>query len=302
MPLKGRHILILLFISSVSFGNEGDETHADTINKCKLYTVAGSGAAIYAGGISFLSYVWYKDEERIPFHFYNDGAAYLQMDKFGHAYIAYWESYYAYKALRWAGLDKRRALIWGGPAGFVFQAPIEIFDGLYEGWGFSWWDMAANAFGSILFTAQQAILNEQAVLMKFSYSPSKYPEYHHILGESQLESFFLDYNAHTYWISANIKQITANQVCPPWLNIAFGYSANGMIFEFENPSYYRGEPFPQFERYRQFFISLDIDFSRIDSKKPWMRTILQALNMIKIPFPAIEYNQVDGIKFRPLYF
>lgn len=84
----------------------------------------------------------------------------------------------------------KTALLIGGPMGIVIQTPIEVFDGLYEGWGFSWWDMAANTFGAALFTAQEAIFDEQPVVMKFSYSPSEYPRYHPILGENNFMSFF----------------------------------------------------------------------------------------------------------------
>lgn len=300
----------LLFISLALFHiffksssqDLSNSPYSDSLVKSRLYSVAAVGSSIYFGGISYLSFVWYKDQERVPFHFYNDGKGYLQMDKFGHAYAAYWESYAAYNALRWSGMDKRRALIWGGPIGFIFQAPIEVFDGLFEGWGFSWWDMAANAFGSALFTAQEAFFDEQVVLMKFSYSPSGYPKYHHILGTNHLESFFLDYNGHTHWFSANIRSVTGISAIPQWLNFAFGYSANGMIFEFDNPTWYQGKPFPHLERYRQFLFSLDIDLTRIPAKRKWVRTTLKTLNLIKVPFPAIEVNRVDGVRFRPLYF
>jgi hypothetical protein len=274
----------------------------DTIVKPRLYGIIGSGTGLYLGGLSYLSFVWYKDHERVPFHFYDDSRGYLQMDKFGHAYAAYWESYAAYQALRWAGLDKRKALLWGGPVGFLFQLPIEVFDGLYEGWGFSWWDVGANAFGSALFSFQQALFDDQVMLMKFSYSPSGYPKYHHMLGETELQSFFLDYNGHTHWLSVNLRDISGIEAVPPWLNVAFGYSANGMIKEFENPTWYRGQPFPHLERYRQFLFSLDIDLTKIPARRKWVRTTLKTINLIKIPFPAIEYNRVDGVKFNPLYF
>jgi hypothetical protein len=277
-------------------------TYPDSISNKRLGKVIGYGAGVYALGISYLSFVWYKDHERVPFHFYDDSKGYLQMDKFGHAYSAYWESYAAYKALRWAGVDKKKALIWGAPMGFVFQAPIEVFDGLYKGWGFSWWDMAANAFGSTLFTLQEVFFDEQLILMKFSYSPSGYPKYHHILGTNHLENFFLDYNGHTHWLSANIKGLTGISFLPGWLNMAFGYSANGMIFEFENPTYYQGKPFPYLERYRQFLFSLDIDMSKIPAKRRWVRTVFSTVNLIKVPFPALEFNRIDGVKLRPLYF
>jgi len=59
-------------------------------------------------------------------------------------------------------------LIYGGMLGFMLQAPIEILDGMYEGWGFSWGDMAANAAGSGLVIGQELLFNEQVVKYKFS--------------------------------------------------------------------------------------------------------------------------------------
>ena len=295
--------VIIFFIVIRSMAQPGFiESYPDTLNRKRLYTVVVSETGTYLAGLSFLSFIWYKDQERVPFHFYNDSKGYLQIDKAGHVYAAYRESYSAYYALRWAGMDKKKALIYGGPVGLIFQTPIEIFDGLYDSWGFSWSDMAANTFGALLFTTQEALFDEQIMLLKFSYSPSIYPKYHSILGESHLERFFLDYNAHTYWLSGNINRLTGFQNFPKWINIAFGYSANGMIKEFENPAYYEGKPFPHLERYRQFLLSLDIDFSKIPTKKRWLRSIFRTVNLIKIPFPAVEINRIDKVKFRPLYF
>ena len=276
--------------------------YPDTLNKKRLATTIGIEAGGYIAGISFLSFIWYKDHERVPFHFYDDSKGYLQMDKAGHAFSAYRESYAAYYALRWSGVSKKKALVYGGPVGLIFQTPIEIFDGLYEGWGFSWSDMAANTFGSLLFIGQEAAFNEQVFLMKFSYSPSIYPDHYAGLGESHLERFFLDYNAHTYWLSGNLRKISGIQHIPQWLNIAFGYSANGMIHEFDNPTRYRGKPFPHFDRYRQFLFSLDIDFSKIPTEIKWLQKVFRAVNLIKVPFPAIELSKAGRVKFRPLYF
>lgn len=299
-------IIIIGFILFISIKSEAQvqfvQSYPDTLNKKRLQTVIATQTGAYLSGLSFLSYIWYKDHERVPFHLYNDSKGYLQMDKAGHAFGAYRESFAAYYALRWAGVEKKRALLYGGPIGFLFQIPIEIFDGLYEGWGFSWSDIAANTFGSALFMAQEAIFEEQIILIKFSYTPSGYPKYHSILGETQLESFVLDYNAHTYWLSGNIYKITGIKKFPKWINIAFGYSANGMIKEFENPLYYNGQAFPHLERYRQFLFSLDIDFSKIPTEKKWLRSVFRTLNLIKIPFPTIEVNRIDKVKFRPIYF
>jgi len=298
------YFVVILGIASMNtFAQQLNVTsYPDTINKKRLTTTIGVEVGSYLAGLSFLNYIWYKDHERVPFHFYDDSKGYLQMDKFGHAYGAYRESYSAYYSLRRAGVSKKKALIYGGPIGLIFQTPIEIFDGLYKGWGFSWSDMIANTFGSSLFIIQEATFNEQVFLMKFSYSPSIYPNYHAHLGESHLERFFLDYNAHTYWLSGNLQKLTGLKIIPSWVNIAFGYSANGMIYEFDNPTYYLGAPFPQLERYRQYIFSLDVDFSKIHTNKKWLKSVFKAMNLIKVPFPSIEFNKIDGMRFRPIYF
>jgi len=162
--------------------------------------------------------------------------------------------------------------------------------------------MIANTFGSALFSAQEVLFDEQVFLMKFSYSPSIYPKYYPRLGETQLQRFFLDYNGHTYWLSGSLKKLTGSKKIPAWINLAFGYSANGMLQEFDNPQNYQGNPIPHFERYRQFIFSLDVDFTKIPTKKSWLKTVFRAINLIKIPFPALEFNRIDGFRFRSLYF
>ncbi len=295
--------LLILLASSMANGQVKSETaYPDSIDKSELRKVILTESVSYAAGLSFLHFIWYKDTDRVPFHYYDDSKGYLQLDKGGHAFTAYRESAAAYRALRSAGVSKKKALLFGGPIGLVFQTPIEIFDGLYEGWGFSWSDLIANTFGSALFMAQEVAFDQQILLMKFSYSPSPYAAYYPPLGDTPVEQFFYDYNGHTYWLSANINSIVENSWVPDWLNVAVGYSGNGMLKEFENPSTYRGEALPEFIRHRQYILSLDIDFSRIHTDRKWLKMILRAANLIKVPFPALEYNKIEGFVFRPLYF
>lgn len=301
-----KKVFILLFtgvlMANMASSQSINNSYPDSNVKPKLYKAIAIEVGSYIGGLAFLQYIWYKDHDRVPFHFYDDSKGYLQMDKAGHAFSAYRQSYAGYKALRNAGVSKNKSLVYGGGLGILFQTPIEIFDGLYEGWGFSWSDIAANTFGSALLIGQEIAFDEQVVLMKFSYAPSIYPDYHSHLGETHLERFFLDYNAHTYWFSANLRKITGIQKIPSWLNLAYGYSANGMIYEFENPKFYKGRPFPKLERYRQHLFSLDIDFSRIKTNKKFLKTLFKTINLVKIPFPAIEINRAKGVQFRPVYF
>ena len=275
----------------------------DTINHTRLRTVIIAESAFYAAGLSYLQFVWYRNHASVPFHWYNDNAGWLQLDKAGHMYAAYFESAMGYHALRWAGVDRQKSLIYGGMLGLVLQTPIEIFDGLYEGYGFSWGDMIANTAGSALFTVQEAWLGQQVVRMKFSYSPSPYAQYRPwALGNTHGQRFFQDYNGHSYWLSVNLRGIFPASSLPPWLNVAFGYSGNGMLAEFQNPTVSRGIRMPDVTRYRQFLLSVDLDLTQIPVRNVYLRGLFRALNIIKIPAPTLEYSSENGLQFRGLYF
>jgi len=301
--LINRLIFTILFFSVIGVQSYANNPSEDTLNTHRLRKVLISQSAFYLAGISFLQFIWYKDHEPAPFHFYNDNKGWLQLDKAGHAFSTYYESYKVYKALRWAGLSDNKSIIYGGLTGMLIQAPIEIFDGYYEGYGFSKGDIVANTSGAILFMGQQWILHEQIIKMKFSYSPSPYAKHRpRMLGENHIQRFFMDYNGHTYWLSLNLNSATRIDNIPSWLNLAFGYSGNGMLGEFENPTWYRGEPFPYFERYRQYLFSLDIDLTKVKTSSRFLRSVFDAMNLVKIPLPTLEYNRLDGYKLHAVYF
>lgn len=295
-------LLILAFTSPFALQAQL-ENYPDTLVPGRLSKVIISESAFYVGGLSFLSFIWYKDHERVPFHYYNDNPGWLQLDKAGHFYAAYYQSYFGYEALRWAGLSRKKALIYGAPLGLILQTPIEIFDGLFEGYGFSKGDMVANAAGPLLFLGQELLFEDQLVKPKFSYSPSGYAKYREgTLGSNHMESFFMDYNGHTYWLSTNLKSIWPKSRLPAWLNVAVGYSGNGMLGEFDNPEYYRGEALPSFSRDRQYIFSLDIDLVRIPTRSKFLRGLFKHLNKLKVPAPAIQWNATDRWKVHGIYF
>jgi len=292
-------LIILLILQRPSFA-QNDSTQ---LNKKRLGISVGVTAASYTAGVLYLSEVWYKDHERVPMHFYDDNAGWKQMDKAAHAYIAYHQSRAGYEMLKWSGVNENTAIFLGGSLGFLFQFPIEIFDGLYEGYGFSWGDVYANTTGSLLFMLQQKFAGEQVVKFKFSYFPTSYSEVNpRVLGENALESLFTDYNAQTYWLSMGLHRIIPNQNIPEGLNLAVGYSAGGMLSEFKNPEWINGERAPEIKRYRQFFLSPDIDYTQFKSESKFVNGLLEALNLTKLPAPAIEYNTAYGWVFHFIHF
>ena len=295
--------LLLLFIL-ISLSTKAQTEHfPDTINKKKLAGIIVTESVFYVAGVSYLSFWWYKDDPIVPFEFFNDNAGYLQMDKFGHALTAYKESYLGYYSLRRAGVSRNKALYFGGPLGLFLQTPIEVLDGMFPGWGFSWGDMIANASGSLLLVAQELAWKDQIIKLKMSYQRSQYADLSpKMLGNNQLESFFYDYNGHTYWLSANLNKIVPIKQIPNWLNISFGYSANGMTGEFSNYTRWGGQNIPPVERYRQFLFSLDLDWTKIKTKNKILKSIFRNLLVVKFPFPTLEYNPKNGLLFHPIYF
>jgi hypothetical protein len=302
----GRNFLVFILIFGSFYGIKGQNQtiSSDTagINKARLATVIGTTSAFYIGGMSYLEYIWYSDVPRVPFHFYNDLKAYNQLDKFGHMYGSYLESYVCYHAYRWAGVPRNKAIWYGGLMGFFMQLPIEIWDGLYQGWGFSLGDAAANALGSALVIGQELAFREQIVKYKLSFSRSPYaPLANGYLGNG-FNEFVLDYNGHTYWLSTGINRIIPVKTIPDWVNISVGYGIGGVIGSFYNKTFYNGQSIPEFERHRRFLLSLDIDFTKIPVKNKALKALFNSMFIIKLPFPAIEYNTLGQVKFHPLYY
>ncbi len=275
---------------------------SSTINKTRLITSISVASAITISYMSYLQFIWYKDQERVPFEYYNDLAGYNQIDKFGHIYGAYLQSYIGFNTLLWSGVSRKKAALYGGSLGFFLQLPIEIWDGMYEGWGFSWSDVGANALGSALVIGQELAFQEQIMKYKFTFSTTPYAQKANGYLGTNLDQLFYDYNGHTYWLSMGLNRIIPSKKIPSWVNIALGYGAGGMYGEFKNISQYRGVAIPETERYRKFLLSLDIDFTKIKTKHKALRKLFDAMFMVKIPFPAIEINTKDEFKFHALYY
>lgn len=257
--------------------------------------------AVLTGAISYLKNEWYSDKKRVPFHFYNDLKGWNQLDKFGHFYASYLESTIGYSLMKKFHFSENQALYLGGSQGLILETPIEFFDAYYEGWGFSVSDMFANTLGSVFFIGQQKYFGKQLIMPKLSFSRSKYARNSFgLLGKNNLLSEFVyDYNGYTYWFSFSPKKIFRLYKFPNWLNLALGYGADGMLGEFENKKYYKGQALPDYKRYRQFYISLDIDFAKIKTNSKIVNKVFKAISFIKIPLPTIEFSnkKVRGYLF-----
>lgn len=331
LPTKIKNLLLFLLlcfsINSFSQNNPqklGFLETPDSLHKGRFWLTIGAGTVIYSSASLVLWNSWYKDHPISSFHTFDDWGEWEHMDKIGHFTQAWIESYNGFNGALWTGMKRRNAMWAGAALGTGLQLTVEVMDGFSENWGFSWTDFAANSLGTGLFIGQELLWQEQRFKLKVSANSPNYPDEvltslqgnhtttvkdwaEHLYGGSGLVSFFKDYNAQTYWLSANIHSFLKdkkNSRFPKWLNIAVGrgaenlFGAYGNGWERANATYILDSI--KYPRQRQYYLSFDVDLSKLPVKNHFARLALGLLNWVKIPSPTLEVNSLGDFKFHPL--
>jgi hypothetical protein len=277
-----------------SFIDTGQYQTTNPYNKKRVRLVTAANIVGYGGALIGLNAIWYAKYPRSGFHFFNDDAEWLQVDKVGHVYSAYSESRASAELWRWAGLSRGKRIWLGGLSGVAYQSVIEILDGFSSQYGFSPGDFAANIVGSGIFIAQEFAWDDQRVKLKFSFHRKNYGDSalnhraDNIYGKTEIERFIKDYNGQTYWLSANIHSFFTGSKLPRWLSLAVGYGAEGMFGARSNIAlnFDRSD----IKRYRQWYLSLDVDFTKIRTNKKGLKVLFFVLSALKFPAPALEFS------------
>lgn len=260
---------------------------SDSFPDRRKWLVGGATTVLTAGSLSVLASVWYADYPKSSFHSFDDSREWLQMDKLGHAYTANVLSQAQYQAWKWAGASENSAIWRAGAVSWGYLLGVEILDGFNQEWGFSFSDLAANTAGTGMFMLQQAKWGEQRVQLKFGYRASSFAALRpQTLGSKWSERLLKDYNAQSYWIAAAPTRFMQTDKLR-WLQLAIGYSAHEKLFGnedhvFWNDQYYTAK--------REWAIGLDVDWSQIPIRKPWLRKSIAVLNAVKIPLPSIFWR------------
>lgn len=273
---------------------------SDTLHKPRRNAVVITEAT--AGGLTLLglNQLWYSDFERSKFHTINDNNEWLQMDKLGHAFTAYQVGRIGADVLHWSGVNKKDQLLYGATLGFSFLTAVEVLDGFSKEWGFSWGDFAANASGTGLYVGQELLWKEQRITLKYSFHRTGFAAQRpDKLGVGLLEESLKDYNGQTYWLSANLHSFFKQSKLPKWLNVAFGYGGEGLLAGTKAKQI---ELFGQHNRRRQYYLSLDIDLTKINTNSHILRTLFSIFNVVKVPLPTVEFTDKNDIKFHAIYF
>lgn len=295
----------------ICIGTMATSTHAqrflepaDSLNKNRIIGVSATGGAGWIGSIAALQFVWYKNFEKSKFHFFDDSHEWGQMDKMGHLYTSWQVAHTVGDFYQWSGLDHKKSAIIGAAYSFGYLATFEVLDAYNAAWGFSWSDMGFNALGSGTYFVQSYLWDEQFVDFKFSYSPSGLAQYRpNVLGSNFSSRLLKDYNGQTYWMSFNpFHWIKRETKVPKWINLSLGYGINNQLIG-DGGSYVLSDGTEQttFTPYRQYYLSFDLDLQEIPIESRFLKLIFRSLNVIKFPFPALEFSQ-GGVQFHPLFF
>lgn len=286
--------------------------HSPEFNNKRFAAAIGVQTAGYGGSLALLSSAWYKEYDQTPFHFFDDSDEWLQMDKAGHVITSWYLGRIGTDMMKWSGVKDRKAVWLGTIGGFAYLTGIELMDGFSDGWGFSWSDFGANSFGAGLIIGQNLLDNNNSTLakgirglsLKFSFHQTDFPTYRPaLLGKNFSEQLVKDYNGQSYWLSFNFSSFMKEETrFPKCLNLAVGYGGEGMITGSPGDFYVNpGGNSIWMERHRQYYLSLDVDLTRIKTRSHFLKTIFKTFSFIKIPAPALELSK-KGIKAHAFYY
>jgi uncharacterized protein YfiM (DUF2279 family) len=294
----------LILISAVPLHAQSLFENDSAFNKKRTISVSIFDAVAWGGSIGALQFVWYDDFAKSKFHTFDDHHEWQQMDKMGHMVTSWNFARASGDLFEWSGINHRSASIIGAAYSIGYMTTFEMLDGFNADWGFSWSDVGYNSLGSLTYWSQEFLWNHQYAKFKFSFHNSGLAEYRpDVLGSDFASRTLKDYNGQTYWMSFNpVYWFTEESKIPAWINLSLGYSiedqlyGDGSIYISQN-----GTSQMTFAPYRQYYLSFDIDFEEIPVSKPWLKFLLRAVNVVKVPFPALEFSE-KGIQVKPLYF
>ncbi len=241
-------------------------------------------ATVFVGGnamlYSYFKRAWWSGERAKHFFFRADwDENFRDQDKFGHLFGGYHLARIGDALLRDACASKPHALLWSAVYAAAFQLQIEIWDGMYAKYGFSYADLIANTTGLAFAVAQQKHPRLRAIKPTMSYSRSAaMRNADNIPGELRPS---LDYSGQTYWFSTDVNALlpdNAKRYWPSFLRISAGHSINDWI-DPKTGANMRAK--------RKLLLSIDLDVEKLPGNSPLWRTVKRNLSYVHLHAPAL---------------
>jgi hypothetical protein len=244
------------------------------------------GAGVFTAMHIYYKDTWWKDQRRF-FKFAEDGYYARNVDKVSHIYTANVFTELTAVAYEWAGISPGKSLLYGAITSMAYETYIEINDGFAPIWGFDWVDMGANFFGVLYPFLQREI----PVLKNFTFKWSFKPEWVK-RKVSNSNDLLDDYTNMTFWLGVSPEGLLPKKAAkyyPGFLGFAIGLSL-------KNASHATGTT----DAYREWFISLDYDITKLPGKSDFLKKLKKILNFYHFPAPAVRVSP-SGVWYG-LYF
>ena len=284
--------------TNVAFDDTADVGSTELIDTSQLNTKEGiywertaiSGGIVAAFNVAAWNYylkTWYfKTSDKFLFRddWYDHS---LNVDKFGHFYTTTLTHKTIYKLCQWSNFSETQSLLTSSILSWLMMFPIEIKDGFYTTYGFSWSDLGANTLGAIYPSLQKIYEPLNAVNLKMSMHTSDN------WGKvRQIRNVVDDYEGRTFWISIDINELLPENKRDywfQWLGIAIGYGGSEMFIPYgswniDGNLKGRGN--------QEWYIALDYNLMKIFKPEPntFLFHVLDILNMIHLPAPTIRFT------------
>lgn len=254
---------------------------------------------LYTGFTYMETQQFYTNYPYSKFHWKNDLHTWKGMDKCFHSFGSYQLQAFFFETHQLFGYTKNQSLNLALLESMVFGFTKEFGDGHIDIGGWSMYDIGMNTIGNLGFYLQQRIWDKQIIKYKYSYVNSGLQHYNpKILGTSYKNYWLRDYNGQTYWLSTSLGALNLTE--KKWLKpigIAFGYGGENLLHEFNNN---KVSGAPILIPYRQYYLSLDIDWSEIETNRKSLKTFFWILNRFKFPLPTLQITSNGKLSFSPL--
>ena len=266
--------------------------------KGRLKWVLALHAAGMTGTYIYFIEPWWSGKKR-DFNFKMDwyNNHWREIDKFGHFFANIQLSRFSAMTYRYAGIDRRKSLWYGGASSLILYTAFELTDATFDNWGFSVPDYIANILGAGYPLLQDMMPVLQHFNFKISYRKSKYfkneaankPEFSRY---KPYEYLVGDYDGQRFWLSADADALLPQhwrKFWPNWLNIAIGYGARNL---------------PQHNstlKRRDVYLALDFNFPATKDDPPLLFALKSLISSIHLPAPTVRFSK-DGTVFYGLFF
>jgi len=253
----------------------GSEVEAARVGVGALFV--GGNALLYR----YFKRAWWSGERAKHFFFRADwDENFRDQDKFGHLFGGFHLARIGDALLLDACASRKHALLWSAAYATLFQLQIEIWDGMYDKYGFSYADLLANTTGMVLAVVQEKHPALRAIKPTMSYHKSRaMKNARNIPGELRPS---LDYSGQTYWISADVNALlpeSARGYWPSFLRVSAGHSITDWIDPTTGVN---------FRAKRKLLLSIDLDVDKLPGNNPVWRKLLRNLSYAHVPSPALQ--------------